>query len=86
MKIDGLTSEQATASQLRDRSIRVAECLLAAGIQPGDRIGICAENRLEFAYILFGTFLVGATLAPMNITYTERKLSKLIRENILFFF
>lgn len=59
---------------MRDRSIRVAECLLAAGIRAGDRIGICAENRLEFAYILFGTILVGGTLAPMNTTYTERKL------------
>lgn len=62
-----------TAMELRDRSIQLAQCLIAAGITPGDRIGICAENRFEFAYVLFGTLIVGATLAPMNVTYTERE-------------
>lgn len=75
VQIDGLSGEEVTAVQLRDRSIHLAQCLIAAGVKPGDRIGICAENRFEFAYVLFGTLIVGATLAPMNVTYTERKYS-----------
>lgn len=52
----------------------MAECFLNLGIQPGDKIGICTENRIEFAYVLFGTILVGATFNPMNPTYTERNI------------
>lgn len=73
VQIDGLTGEKVTAFELRDRSIHLAQCLIAAGVTPGDQIGISAENRLEFAYVLFGTLIAGATLAPMNVTYTERK-------------
>lgn len=73
MQIDGLTGCEVTALELRNSSIRLAQCLIAAGVKPGDRIGICAENRIEFAYVLFGTLIAGATLAPMNVTYTERK-------------
>lgn len=68
-----MTGEEVTAVQLRDRSIRTAQCLIAAGVKPGDRIGVCAENRLEFAYVLLGTLIVGATLAPINVTYSERE-------------
>lgn len=60
--------------QLRDRSLRVAAALHAAGIRAGDTVGICACNRVEFALVLFGTAFVGATLAPLNVTYTESEL------------
>lgn len=50
----------------------MANCLIHFGIKSGDKIGICSENRTEFAYVLFGTLCVGATFAPMNTTYGER--------------
>lgn len=58
--------------ELRDAAVRLAECLQYFGIRSGDKVGICAENCFEFAHVLFGTFMVGATFAPMNVTYTER--------------
>lgn len=64
-----------TAKELADRSIRVAQCLINLDIQPGDKIGVCSENRLEFAYLICATLCIGATFAPMNITYSERKLT-----------
>lgn len=48
---------------------------MEAGIRSGDTIGLCSDNRIEFPYVLFGTQFLGATLAPMNITYTERELN-----------
>lgn len=35
---------------------------------------MCSENRLELACAMFGTLLHGATLVPMNPTYTVREL------------
>lgn len=65
-----------TAKQLLDTSLRVAESLLQLGIQSTDRIGICADNCLEFAYAIFGSIFIGAAVAPINATYTERNILK----------
>lgn len=51
-------------------SIKLAECLQSNyGIQEGDVIGICSENRCEFIVIVFAAFYLGAAVAPINITY-----------------
>lgn len=72
-QIDGLTSEEITATQLIQRSTHLANCLARFGIKPGHKVGMCSENRAEFAYVIFGTLCVGATFAPINTTYSERK-------------
>lgn len=56
--------------QLRDRSIQMAQNLMAFGVRAGDSVGLCTLNRMEFAYVLIGTFLCGATVSPLNVTYT----------------
>lgn len=70
-QIDAVTDEHVTSVQLRDRSICVARALIANGIKAGDCLSICSTNRLEFMYVLFGTAFIGATLAPLNVQYTE---------------
>lgn len=42
-------------------------------MKQGDVIGICSENRLEYPILAYATFCLGATIAPMNVTYTDRK-------------
>lgn len=42
-------------------------------MKEGDVIGLCSENRLEFPIVVFATICLGATLAPLNVTYTDRK-------------
>jgi acyl-CoA synthetase (AMP-forming)/AMP-acid ligase II len=51
----------------------MAKALHAAGVQRNDVISIVAENRHEYPAIAFGAFFLNAAVAPMNITYTERK-------------
>lgn len=66
---------QLSAAQVRDRGIRVAECLRhSCGLESTDAVGICSENRLEFTSVMLGTTMLGACLAPMNPAYTEREL------------
>lgn len=77
LQIDGITGATLTAKASRLKSIRLAKALaLKYGIKEGDVIGICCENRLEYPIIIFAAFYLGATIAPINITYTDRKYNK----------
>lgn len=66
-----MTSEELTFAQLKSRSIRYAECLQAEGVRQGDVVGLCSENRIDFPCVLFGAMYLGATVAPLNLTYSE---------------
>lgn len=58
---------------MKQKTIELAECLKSVGVQKGDVIGLCSENRLEFPVPLFAAFCLGVTVAPLNLTYTERE-------------
>ncbi|CRL01182.1 CLUMA_CG014410, isoform A [Clunio marinus] len=74
MLIDGVTNEKVSGKQLVEKSIEIAKALTAVGIKPGNVVSIVSENRLEFAYVMFGTIFLNCTLAPLNHTYSEREL------------
>ncbi|XP_055373680.1 uncharacterized protein LOC129607016 [Condylostylus longicornis] len=76
--IDGVTDEEFTARQLRENIIKMAYCLENLGIGEGDVVSICSENRVEFIITLFATFCLNATIAPLNVTYSERELDHAI--------
>uniref|UniRef100_A0A182J5K8 Luciferin 4-monooxygenase n=2 Tax=Anopheles atroparvus TaxID=41427 RepID=A0A182J5K8_ANOAO len=72
--IDGVFGTELTYLELLERGAQLAECLRSdAGIRSGDVVGIVSENRLEFPVVLIGSFLLGATVAPINLTYSERE-------------
>lgn len=48
----------------------IATSLTKKGVRPGDVIGICSENRLEYASTILGILAIGATCAPLNPIYT----------------
>lgn len=73
-----------TRAQIRVQVIRLVKSLSNVfGVKEGDVIGLCSENRLEFPVVVFAAFCLGATVAPLNITYTDRKWLK--RTHIFFF-
>lgn len=57
-----------------ERTSLLARVLYGAGIRRNDVISIISENRFEFPAITFGAFYLSAIVAPVNITYTERKI------------
>lgn len=73
-QIDGISDAQITSNALLNDALRVTEALRALGITEADKVAMCSENRLEIAAAMFGTMLLGATLVPMNPTYTTREL------------
>ncbi|XP_058811880.1 uncharacterized protein LOC131676664 [Topomyia yanbarensis] len=73
--IDGIYGTELRYLELLEQAVRLGECLrVLAGVKVGDVIGIVSENRLEFPPVLFASIFLGATVAPINLTYTEREL------------
>lgn len=72
-QVDASSGEILTSDRLRLQSIQLAKCLQAKGIIEGDVISICSENRCEYPVVFFAAVYLGATVAPLNVTYNERK-------------
>lgn len=56
-----------TYSQLRYASLHAAKALLAAGVQPRDKIPIVTQMSLEMLPAVIGILRVGACYAPMDV-------------------
>ncbi|MFF3438750.1 long-chain-fatty-acid--CoA ligase [Streptosporangium sp. NPDC002721] len=56
----------ATYGELAERSDRVADALIAAGLEPGDRVGYVDRNATEYFELLFGAAKAGVVLVPLN--------------------
>jgi fatty-acyl-CoA synthase len=53
--------------ELRDDAVQAAYRLLAAGVQPRDRIALVAETGPEFAALFFGCIYAGAWPVPLPL-------------------
>lgn len=54
----------------------LARGLLAAGVQPGDHLGVLLPNCLEFVHLLLAAAGIGAVLVPMPLSSTAGALRK----------
>src|SRR5260370_35361826 len=61
-----------TYAQLNAAANQVANGLVAAGIKPGDRIGMMLPNVPQFPIIYFGILKAGGVVVPMNVRLTGR--------------
>ncbi|WP_255148868.1 class I adenylate-forming enzyme family protein [Halorarius halobius] len=58
--------EQRSYADLETRANKVANALVAQGVDPGDRVALYLENSLQFPEALFGTIKAGAVAVPLN--------------------
>lgn len=78
-KVDGLNNIKRTRSEIRQQVIRLAKSLSKIfDVKEGDVLSICCENRMEYAVIVLAAFCLGACVAPLNVTYTDRRHSFLL--------
>ncbi|CAN5165590.1 AMP-dependent synthetase/ligase [soil metagenome] len=63
-----------TASEFHSQVIALAKGLVAAGIQPGDKIGLMCKTRYEWTLIDFATWFAGAVLVPVYETSSPSQL------------
>jgi long-chain acyl-CoA synthetase len=60
------TGQSITYGDLERRSESLARSLLNWGLQPGDRIAVFMENRIEFFEVLWAALRLGLRLVPVN--------------------
>ncbi|KAJ9204772.1 hypothetical protein C8Q69DRAFT_481901 [Paecilomyces variotii] len=68
------TGTRWTYGDLEKESYRLAQGLLAVGIQKGDRVGIMAGNCEQYVSVFFAAAKVGAILVVLNNTYTPSEV------------
>lgn len=57
-----------TTREFHEQVVRLAKGLVAAGIQPGDKIGLMCKTRYEWTLIDFAVWFAGAVLVPIYET------------------
>ena len=62
------------------RTNRLARAMLAAGLQPGDRVAILARNIPEFIEIAAATFKARVTHVNLNFRYTSSEIEYVLRD------
>ena len=60
--------QDVTATEFLDQVKALAKGLVAAGIQPGDKIGLMSKTNYEWTLIDFATWFAGAVLVPIYET------------------
>lgn len=70
--------EEITYLQLESMSNRVATGLISIGVRPGDYIGLCAPNSIEWLIIYFGILKTGAVATTFSYGLQREELSLLV--------
>ena len=55
--------------------------LAAAGLRPGDRVGIIGDNSLEWVVSAIGALKTGGVVVPLNNRFTSEELRYLIEDS-----
>lgn len=69
-----LDGEPLTYAAYKAWSDRVAARLIADGLQPGDRVGICDLNSLAYCALIMGVIRAGGIVSPVNSRFTTREI------------
>ena len=67
--------------QLFDESERVARCLVASHVGPGDRVALWAPNSARWIATSFGVYLAGAVLVPVNTRFKGMEAAHVLRRS-----
>ncbi|MFE2465376.1 amino acid adenylation domain-containing protein [Streptomyces mirabilis] len=74
---DGITT---TYGALRERAERLAAGLRAAGVRPGDRVGIRLERGADLVATMLAVLKTGAAYVPMDPAHPEERLDRTARD------
>lgn len=60
---------------------RLADGLVASGVEPGDHVGLLMANYAEFVPLKFAVARAGAVTVPMNFLYREEELKYVLGQS-----
>jgi long-chain acyl-CoA synthetase len=69
-----------TYGELDDRSSRLAQALLSAGVRPGDRVAHLDRTAPEIVELLFATNKIGAVAVPLNWRLAPAELETIVAD------
>jgi acyl-CoA synthetase (AMP-forming)/AMP-acid ligase II len=74
---------QITYRELDERATRFAHALQAAGVQPGDHVGVLATNCIEWVEAMYGIYKMRARVVNVNFRYVEEEMRYLFENSDL---
>jgi acyl-CoA synthetase (AMP-forming)/AMP-acid ligase II len=74
------TDRVVTYAQLDDRSNRIANTLIAAGIPPGSHVGYLGKNSAEFFELWIGVNKAGCAFTPLNWRCAPAELTEVVND------
>ena len=74
------SGETMTFQEMHDYAEKVANLLQASGLEPGDHIALCLENRLEFLPICWGAHYAGLYYTAISSRLTAPEISYIIKD------
>lgn len=73
--------QRCTFAELAARVNQLARHFLASGVQPGDHVGICMPNRVEYVETMLAAFTVRAVPVNLNFRYRAAELRPLLESD-----
>ena len=67
--------DRITYAELDSAVNRVANLLVARGVQPGDKVALSCPNLPQFTVIYFGILKAGAAVVPLNVLLKAREVA-----------
>ncbi|WP_167050969.1 AMP-dependent synthetase/ligase [Salinibacterium sp. ZJ77] len=72
--------EDVTTREFHSQVIALAKGLIAAGIQPGEKIGFICRTRYEWTLVDFATWFAGAVLVPVYETSAPSQIAHILND------
>ncbi|MEK3671228.1 class I adenylate-forming enzyme family protein [Paenibacillus sp. FSL R10-2771] len=70
--------ETVTFAQLYDYSLTIAGNLLDLGIKKNDKVAVLLPNSLEYLYVYFALFKIGAWIVPVSTRYEPDEIRRIL--------
>ena len=70
-----------TWAEFAERALRVAEAIVAAGLEPGERVAIISENRIEWLYCDLGIQAAGCVTVPIYPSSQPRVVKHIVTDS-----
>jgi long-chain acyl-CoA synthetase len=70
-----------TATEFRDQVAAVAKGLLAAGVEPGDRVALLSPSRYEWTLVDYAIWSIGAATVPIYETSSDSQIQWILTDS-----
>ena len=78
--VDTTTGERLTFGALHDKSTRLANAWLGAGVAKGDRVAVLAKNSIDYFIVYFACARAGFIAQPLNWRLGAEEMQRILED------